>query len=211
MTVREGASRWLRTAAFASVATLAGCSGTVGHSAPVNGALTVDFMPRSATLANLTLLAASVHLESVAVLGDVTPDARSMIADVSVDALGPGESTKLATIPQGVYSRVRFNVEHLAVQGTWRNLSLSVQLDNDDSSALPVDLSSPDGVDVTPGHDGTVTVTIDVAGWFGNALLDGATAAGGQIVVDRANNVAVAQKLRTNVATSFALQDAPVP
>lgn len=205
-------ARGLRAAAFAGAAALAGCGPKPGGPPPPpNGTLTVDFAPSHGAVTNLTLSSASVHLEGITVIGDVTPDGRSMISDLSIDALGSGVAQTLSAIPQGVYSRVRFKLEHAAAQGTWRGMPFSYSVENDDGSRVaPVDLSSRSGVDVAPGHDGTFTVTLDVASWFANAILDGATAAGGQITIGGSNNSAVAQQITARVAGSFALHDSTV-
>jgi hypothetical protein len=212
MTVRaRGLRRGLRAAAFAGAASLAGCGGVVGGPPPpADGTLTLTITPGSASVSQLTLASASVHLEGISVIGDVAPDGRSMISDLQIDALSTaGTSVKLATIPQGVYSHVRFKVEHTSAQGTWRGMPLSVSLESDDGT--PVDLSSSAAVDVAPGHDGTFSVTLDVASWFAGALLDGATPVSGQITVDNGNNSAIGSQLKSRVAASFALKTSPLP
>jgi hypothetical protein len=199
----------LRAAAFAGAATLAGCGGHIGGNTPPNGTLTLSFTPTQTSVTSLTLSSASVHIEEISVIGDVAPDPRSMISDLQIDALSTGTSVKLATIPQGLYSRVHFGVEHTAISGSWRGVPLTVSLSSDDGT--PVDLSSSAGVDVAPGHDGTFAVTLDVASWFANSILDGATAVGGQITIDRTNNPTVAAQLSSLVAASFALTASPLP
>jgi hypothetical protein len=201
----------LRAAAFAGAGFLAGCGGIVGGPPPPHdGTLTLSFTPSAASVSQLTLASAGVHLEGISVIGDVAPDGRSMISDLQIDALSTtGTSVKLPTIPQGVYSRVRFKVEHTSVQGTWRGMPLSMSLESDDGT--PVDLSSSAAVDVAPGHNGTFSVTLDVASWFAGQLLDGATAVSGQITVDNANNATIGSQLKSRVAASFALTPSPLP
>ena len=210
MTVRAWGLRGLRATAFVGATALAGCGGTPGGPPPPSdGTLTLSFAPASAQVSSLTLASAGVQLEGITIIGDVAPDGRSMISELQIDALSTGSSVKLGAIPQGVYSRVRFNLEHVAVQGSWRGAPLQVQLESDNGT--PVDLSSSSGVDVAPGHDGTFAVTLDVGSWFAGQLLDGATQSQGQIVIDAANNTTVAAQLKSRVAASFTLKASTLP
>ena len=209
MTVR-GAFRGVRAAVFAGAAALAGCGGASGEPPPPSeGVLTLSFAPTPPAASPLTLAAAAVQLEGITVIGDVEPDGRSMISELQIDALSTGTSVKLGAIPQGVYSRVRFNLHHVSVQGSWRGLPLQVQLERDNGT--PVDLSSSEGVDVAPGHDGMFAVTFDVGGWFAGQVLDGATQVQGRIVVDAANNTTVGAQLESRIAASFALNPSTLP
>ena len=42
--------------------------------------------------------------------GDVAPNGRSMLSSVQLDLLGQPQSYSFDMLPQGLYSRVRFNV-----------------------------------------------------------------------------------------------------
>jgi hypothetical protein len=198
-------------AALAAAAlALVGCGAPAGGSTPNGGELTLDFAPTSPAVAPLQLTSAKLQVEQVTVIGDVAPDARSMISELSIDLLSAGVSHTFTMLPQGLYSRVRFHVDEMAAQGTWNGVPLVVRVDFGDASS-PIDLRSSAGVEIAPGHNGMLTVAIDGASWFGSRLLDGATQSSSQILVDGTNNVAIAQALATRVAASFALHDSPVP
>jgi hypothetical protein len=148
-----------------------------------------------------------VQIEGLTVLGDVAPDGRSMVSEFDLDVLSSGASFSLSMLPQGVYSRVRFSVDHATAAGSWRGMPLTVALEpNDDNGASVVDLRS-DGVEVTPGHDGELAVGVDAGAWFAGNVLDGAAPVQGQIVVDGSHNVAVASQIISSLLGSFTLQD----
>ena len=191
---------------------LAGCGGNPGGNPPPDaGTLTLTITPTSPATSPLALQQARLKLDNVSLVGDVVPDGRSMLSDVSIDLLSSGMSFAFTMLPQGVYSRVRFTVDNVAMQGTWRGVPLTIQLEPLDGSSIGVvDLRSSAGVEVAPGHDVTIPVVIDAASWFGGALLDSATQSSGQIVVDANNNVAIVQQLLSRIAPSFSWQGQPV-
>lgn len=154
----------------------------------------------------LSLTQASVHVESIAVIGDTTPDYRTMLNETGVDMMGAPWSHVFDQAPQGLYSRVHFKVEEIAFQGTYNGMPIQAQFEYE----AIVDLRDPVGQDVWPNHNAVFTVSFDGSAWFGNVLSQ-AVPVGGQIVIDGLNNVAVGQAIAHNVATAISLSTAQGP
>jgi hypothetical protein len=195
--------------ALVALVAVAGCHGQVGAPPPPDGVLTLSIAASASPAEPLQLTSASLGIERLTVLGDVAPDARAMVAEAHIDLLSTGKTLTFMMLPQGLYSRVQFRFEELSLQGSWRGTPLSVHLDSDNGEL--VDLRSAAGVEVTPGHDGSFAVTVDDNSWFAGDLLDSATQAQGQILVDALDNTAVGSQLFARVPASFSLQNPPVP
>jgi hypothetical protein len=197
-----------RLLAAASLSAMTGCGNTPGGTGPAPGTLTVDVKPAAVAVSGLVLTSCKLQIEGLTVLGDVAPDGRSMIHEFTLDALSSGTSFSLSMLPQGVYSRVRFSVDQMSAAGTWRGTALSLSLEGGDNSV--VDLRS-DGVEVTPGHDGELALGVDPGSWFAGNVLDGATVASNQILINGTTNGAVGAQILSAVPASFTLQDSTSP
>src|ERR1700751_2507548 len=81
-----------------------------GMQPPGPGSLLVTLTPTATSESNLQLQSASLHFLNLSVVGDVAPKGRSMLGDVSFDLLGDAKSWSFDMLPQGLYSRVRFQV-----------------------------------------------------------------------------------------------------
>jgi hypothetical protein len=206
---RHSIARFATAASLWGAAALGGCSTTPGNNGTPDGMLTVAVKPTMSAVSGLQLSSGRVQIEGLTVLGDVAPDGRSMVSEFNLDLLSTGASFTLSMLPQGVYSRVRFNVDHANVAGTWRGTPLTLSIESDDGT--PVDLRS-NGVEVTPGHDGALELDVDAGLWFSNNVLDGATVdTNGQLVVDGSHNPTVASQIKSRLAGSFTLQDSTAP
>jgi len=185
---------------------LAGCHGLGGTTPPADGVLTVRITPAPLAVDPLVAQSAKLQIEKLTVLGDVAPDGRAMVSEFNLDLRSSGAAFTLTMLPQGLYSRVRFNIDHFALQGTWRGMPLQISVEHEEAGAA-IDLRSA-GVEVTPGHDAELVVGVDSSTWFADNLLDSATVEGGQIAVDGSHNTALAATLTARLATGYTLQDA---
>ncbi len=187
-----------------------GCGQSPGSQPPADGVLTVDIQPAPVSVSGLVLSSAHMQLENVTVIGD---SSNGRLGEVSLDLLAAARMFTLDMLPQGVYSRVTFRVDSWEAQGTWRGVPLQIQLESGDGSTTAnVDLRSSSGVELSAGHDVTLTVTVDAGSWFAGDLLDSATQSSSGIVIDGVtNNPSVGATLASRVAASFALQDSPIP
>lgn len=173
------------------------------HHAPP-GTLTVSFQPQAAVVADLTLSTAMLSIDRVQPIGNSPPMMPPPPTRLLVDALSPtGASIAFDRLPPGVYSRVQFSVDDTTMQGTWRGTPFVAHVGMFGGSQI--DLRASVGAELDPGRDLELTVRIDVASWFDGNVLDGASAAGGQITVDMSSNPQVAGALLGRVASSFSL------
>lgn len=169
---------------------------------PASGTFTFDLLPTVPAPGDLVITSGHLKLEQVMVLGDVTPDDRSMLDEIDLDLLQPGRSFTFSMLPQGLYSSVRFSIDHLELQGSWKGVPLQISVEPDDAV---VNLRSPIGQEVGPGSSAHFSVTFDVGAWFAGNLLDSAQVASGQIAINGQTNAALAKQLMTQVLASFAL------
>ena len=121
-------------------------------------------------------------IENLTVIGDVAPDGRSMLSDFDLDLLGATRSFTFDMLPQGVYSRITFRIDAIHAQGSWRGVPLTIQIEPEDGTPSNVDLRSSSGVELTAGHDATLTVRVDAGSWFAGDVLDSAAQSSSQIV-----------------------------
>ena len=139
----------------------------------------------------------------LSVLGDVAPSRLTMVDDFTLDLTSSGTSFTMSSLPQGLYSRVRFEAEHPALDGTWHGAPLHFAFESEQT----IDLRA-DGVDVA-GHDGEFVVGVDAGSWFSGNVLDGiAPDSNGEIILDATHNASVAATVASRVPASFTLQDA---
>lgn len=173
---------------------------------PGLGSLLVTISPSSTPVANLQLQSASLHFQNLSVFGDVAPNGRSMLSSAQLDLLGQPMTYSFEMLPQGLYSRVRFNVSEAQIQGSWRGHPLQIGIESDDLGGAVIDLRSPSGVEVQPGQDGSFAVAESLSAWFDGNLLDSATPdANGKITINDDVNRAVASQLSAKMVASFTL------
>jgi hypothetical protein len=210
MDMRRHLNPSLAAALLWGLSALAGCGHSHDGQTPNDGVLTVRIDPTPTAVAGLTLTSGTLHIEGLTVLGDVAPDGRAMVSEFNLDLMSTGASFTLSMLPQGLYSRVRFGIDHASVAGSWRGAPLVVQLEGEGDGgggSGGVDVRSS-GVEVEPGHDAELTVAVDDAGWFANNLLDSAVPDNnGQITVDGLHNLTVAATLWSRITGSFSLAD----
>jgi hypothetical protein len=173
------------------------------------GKLTLVFQPSNPPQATgLSLTQAHVQVEAVAVIGDLTPDYRTMLTgETHVDMLGMPLTHVFDQAPQGLYSRVHFLQEEITFQGTYNGMPIQAQFEYETS----IDLRDPVGQDVWPNHNAVFTVSFDGSNWFAGNVLSQAVVVGGQIVIDRVNNIPVGQAIAHNVAAAISLSTAQGP
>jgi hypothetical protein len=186
---------------------MAGCVDPGGNmQSPGPGSLLVTITPSSTPVANLQLQSATLHFQNLSVFGDVAPNGRSMLSAVQLDLLGQPQSYSFDMLPQGLYSRVRFNVSEAQIQGSWRGHPLQIEVDSGDLGGGVIDLRSPSGVEVQPGQDGSFAIDESLSAWFDGNILDSAPPdATGKIVIDENVNRSVATQLSVRMVASFTL------
>lgn len=179
--------------------------------------LTISFTAKAVDVAELTVIAASIHLEHIRALGDGPaagpppgshPD--KQVDSIDFNPLVGGPSSVSLSVPQGLYSRVQLNFEQVSLAGTWRGTPFQVDL-------VPfqgprVDLRASAGQELQSGQDGAFAIFVDPNEWFADAILDMAMPSadpgggGNRIVCDAQNNTVVGAALTDRIARSFTLQ-----
>ncbi|HWE31286.1 MAG TPA: hypothetical protein VHB97_24945 [Polyangia bacterium] len=177
-----------------------------GHEPHPSGTLTIVFAPMPANVASLTLSSAMLVVDRIEPIGNVPPPpGPPPILHVPIDATSTAEATvDFPHLPQGIYSRLEFSVDNVAVAGSWRGTPFTVSIDM--FGGAEIDLRSNVGVPIGPDEGATMTVGVDVSGWFAGDVLDNAMVSGGQITCDAQNNPAVTAQLSSQVAASFSLR-----
>jgi hypothetical protein len=186
-----------------------GCDPGVGNPPPpASGTLTLTLAASPPALTGLTVTGGGLELEHIAVIGDVAPDPRSMLGETKAEWTKERE-LPFKELPQGLYSRVRFDAEKLSLDGTWQGTPLKIRCELHD---LRVDLRSPSGREISPGHDARFRVGIDATHWLDGVDLSSAQLVEGQIRIDEANNAALRAQISAAVSTAaFQLSDSADP
>ena len=197
-------------ASVAALTVLSACGGDTTNptDATPSGKLTLIFAPIAPQATGLSLTQAKVQVEAVAVIGDLTPDYRTMLTgETDIDMLAAPRSFVFDQAPQGLYSRVHFKLGDITFEGTYNGMQIHCQIDPETS----IDLRDPVGQDVWPNHSAIFTVSFDGSAWFAGNVLAQAVPSGGQILIDSLNNVAVGQAIARNAAAAISLSTAPGP
>lgn len=176
-----------------------------GHEPRPSGTLTIVFAPVPASVTGLTLSSAMLVVDRIEPIGNVEPAGPPPMMHVPIDAMSTAQVTvEFAHLPQGIYSRLEFSVDSLAVAGTWRGTPFTASVDM--FGGAEIDLPSNVGVPIGPDEGATMTVGVDASAWFAGDVLDNAMVSAGQIVCDAQNNPAVTAQLSMQVDGSFSLR-----
>lgn len=194
-------------AALLLVAGAAQCGeGAPGPTQPEVGTLMLTFVPRAPSVANLELAEASVRVERIWIFGDVAPDSHMMISDADVDVLAAPRSLVFDQAPQGLYSRVRFEVERIRFQGRYAGRPIQADIETEEERET-VDLRDLSGHEVGPGSSADLVVAADGSGWFDGVDLSTAQLSGDQIVIDAIHNLALGQAIAARAIGAFSIQE----
>jgi hypothetical protein len=201
-------------AAFALSAACAACGPSETPTPPPAAPqATVTFSSKALEVdANLVLQDATMRLSHVHVFGDTPqvgpsqgPPTGQPTDRLDFDALAAAGGMLTFAVPQGLYSRVEFQPEHIVLDGKWKGVTFHALLASVHGPRVDRRTSALEAL-----PDGTIAfaVTTDPNTWFANGGLDGATtdATTGEIFCDDLNNPALAGKLMTQIDASFALR-----
>jgi hypothetical protein len=203
--------------AFAALA-FGACSDN-GGGGPAPGVATVSFAPQALTVPYVNLTRARVQLDRLQVVGNTFPppsssqpppdhpppdDQPPQFTGVSLDALSPTTSTTIDSLPQGLYSRVRFLVGRVSIDGTWRGTPFHVSLA---PFGATVDIRAPAPQELGLDQDAAFQVSVALDLWFPPYLFDNAALDDrGQIICDDVSNPQMSGPITQWIAASFALR-----
>jgi hypothetical protein len=176
--------------------------------APDPGVLTVTFTPTKPQNPDVQLTTAKMRLDRVMVFGNqpppMPPPGPPMPMGFDFDALSTGMSLVYTKLPQGLYSRVQFDLLNVVMDGTWKGTPFHARLAT--FRPVPADARSPVAKELGPGRDVSFTVTVDEDSWFANGVLEMAMQSGGMILYDEVSNPTLSMQLLDQVRRSFKLE-----
>jgi hypothetical protein len=182
------------------------------------GVATVAFTPKPVALASIVLERAQVQLDRVLVIGNMLPfpppgeplpdrpppGDRPPLPNVSLDALSSAAaSARFENLPQGLYSRVRFTLGRISLEGKARGTVFNVSIA---PFGVIVDVRASVPQELGLDRDINLPVSVDPNLWFPpylfqDAMLDNR----GEIVCDEVSNPQIGAAITQAMAWSFAL------
>ena len=190
-----------------------------GNTGPAPGVATVGFVAKPVIVPYINLVRAKARLDRLQIIGNVPPPPNGGSqpppgsrpppdgdhppeATVDLDALATtASSASIANLPQGLYSRMRFIVGRVSLEGRARGTPFQVSLAPfgaivDIRTSMPQEL----GLD----QDISFEVAVDPNIWFPPYLFDGATLdSRGEIIVDDVSNPQIGSTLVQSMLWSF--------
>jgi hypothetical protein len=187
-----------------------------GNTGPAPGVASVGFVARPVINPSINLVRAQARLDRLQIIGNVPPpgsqpppgshpppdDYRPPEATVNLDALSTtASSASIENLRQGLYSRMRFMIGRVSLEGRARGTPFQVSLAPfgaivDIRTSMPQEL----GLD----QDISFQVAVDPNIWFPPYLFDGATLdSRGEIVCDDVTNTQIGSALVQGMLWSF--------
>jgi len=191
---------------------LVACSDEMG-AGPQPGVANVGFAPRALTIPYINLASAKLRIDRLEIIGNVPPpppdpnrpppEFPPRVPSIDLDALSDGASATLERLPQGLYSRVRFLLGRITLEGAVQNTRFHVAL-------MPfgavVDIRASAPQELGFDRDIAFDIALDPNIWFPPGLFQGAQLDGrGEIVCDDVTNTSLAGALTYAMSGSFRL------
>ena len=183
---------------------------------PQPGVATVAFAPRPLTIPYINLTSARLRIDRLEIIGNVLPppptqpppdhpppDSPPRFPGVDLDALSDGASATLERLPQGLYSRVRFLLGRITLEGSVQSTRFHIALM---PWGVGVDVRASAPQELGFDRDIDFDVSLDPNFWFPPGLFQGATLdSRGDIVCDDVTNTQIAAALTYAMTGSFRL------
>lgn len=171
------------------------------------GVLTVT-LTTTAPARGPTVIGGSLRLEDVSIRGDVAPDDRSERTEIRLSLVGTQTVATFSALPPGIYSRLRFYVDGVVLEGDYGERRLHVDYGEQptEPDVAMVDLAATTPLEILPGQSGNFQLLLDLGKWFGDGDLDGAEFEGDDIYLDGTHNLGLAQTIGGRLADSFSLE-----
>ena len=198
--------------ALVTLVLLACSEGTA--SGPQPGVATVAFAPRPLTNPYIDLSSAALRLDRLEIIGNVPPpppspdrpppqDPPPRPPGIDLDALSEGTSATVEDLPQGLYSRVRFLLGRITLEGTVQATRFHVTLR---PFGRVVDIRASVPQELGFERDIAFEVTLDPNFWFPPGVFQGAMLdVRGEIVCDDVTNTWITGALTDAISASFRL------
>ncbi len=176
---------------------------------PQPGIATVAFAPRALTIPYIDLSSARLRLDRLEIIGNVPPppnrpppdEPPPWLPSIDLDALSEGTSATVEDLPQGLYSRVRFLLGRVTLEGTVLSTRFHVTLR---PFGRVVDIRASTPQELGFERDIAFEITLDPNFWFPPGLFMGAMLdSRGDIVCDDVTNTWITSALTDAVSVSF--------
>jgi hypothetical protein len=177
--------------------------------------VTVAFAARTLMLPEIDLTATNLRLDRLQVLGNVPPPGsspdrpppqgpRPEIPRIDLDVLSTGTTGSIEDLPQGLYSRVRFILGRVSLDGVWRNTRFHLSLAP--FGTIIVDMRASTPQELSQAGNITFDISVDPNLWFPPGVFYGAALDGrGEIVVDDTINVPIGMAILQSMPRSFTM------
>ena len=185
---------------------LAGCGASgisVAQDAGGDGleSLTLAVSVSTPVLDGLVVTSGEIECERLGLVGDALYDERTQVPRATFSFGAPPQRFAFAMAAPGLYSRLRTEIEHVELYGTWRGMPLHVLTAGDERV---VDLRGPDQ-ELSPTQAAPFDLAIDGTQWLTAAVLDGITPTGGSIEIDEHLAPGAVDDIMAAVTASFSL------
>jgi hypothetical protein len=184
-------------------------SACIGH--PVDGAqamggtVAVLFTVHPPTTPGLQLAGNMdlLGLEHLDLFGDVSAAPQAVVVGASLDPSSTEVQTvRFSDLPQGIYSQLEIDIEHVRIDGTFQDAPLHVQFDVE---GLRVDLRASPPPELLPGDTVKLPVAVDADSWWSGVDFSQAKMDNGEILIDLYHNEQMAQAISRALASCFTL------
>jgi hypothetical protein len=190
----------IRAASIGLSLALAACGNgplaSAGSDEPAQLSLTMSMSPL--TLADLVVTSGEIELEHVGLYGDT--DDNNQLRRVTIQLGDPMQRFVFPTAAPGIYSRLRTEIDHVSIDGSWHGAPLHIETDGDERV---IDLRSSN-VALSGTQSAGFTLTIDASQWLSVGILgNGAPTAGNGLEIDEQTCPSVVDTIMTLVMSSF--------
>jgi hypothetical protein len=171
---------------------------------PAGGTVSAQFTVSMPTVPGLQLTAGAIGLGHFDLFGDVstTPEAQLHGATINAVTTSMGQTFSFPNLPQGVYSRLEFSVEHVWLTGSYMGVPLTV---HDDNEGPRVDLRAMPPPELVDGDAVTLPIAVSSDTWWRDVDLSLAELDDGRILIDAFHNWELASAIMRDVGLSFAI------
>lgn len=163
--------------------------------------LTLAVSVNMPALDGLVVTQGEIELERLGLVGDAQYDDRTQVPHATFLLGAPAQSFAFSMAAPGLYSRLRTEIEHVEIFGSWRGTPLHVQTAGDERV---VDIRGPDE-ELSPTQAAPFALVIDGTQWLTVEMLDGATQTSSGIEIDEHVAPDTIDDLMASVTSSFSL------
>ncbi len=152
-------------------------------------------------LDGLVVTSGELELEETGLVGDAPYDGRTQMRRATFVLGGAPQSFVFPLAAPGLYSRLRTEIDHLELSGSWRGMPLHIQTAGDERVA---DIRGPDE-QLSPTQSASFQLLVDGTKWLTAATLDGVAPTSGFLEIDETVAPAAIDDVMARITDSFSL------